>query len=118
VSVDPFPYGGHVSTLDSLWMGVPVIAMQGDSPVSRAGSCILGHVGLDDLVASSEDDYVRLAIQCAKDIERRAALRRDLRSRMLTSPLTGAASYVRQLESGYRAAWRRWCTGLPAEHLL
>lgn len=113
VSLDPFPYGGHVSAMDSLWMGVPIVTLAGDSPVSRAGACILGNLGLSDLVAQTTDEYVDLAIQLANDRARRDELRRNLRAMMLASPLTDAKRYVRHLEAGYRAAWQRWCADTP-----
>jgi len=117
VCLDTFPYGGHVSTHDALWMGVPVIAMLGDTPVSRAGQCILSSVELSSLVARNRDHYVSLAIEWAGDTAARSKLRRELRARMLASPLSDPERFVRHLESGYRAAWKRWCAGLQPCHI-
>src|SRR5205085_4971687 len=87
VSLDPFPVGGHTTTHDSIWMGVPVITMAGVNALGRAGECILSHVGLSDLVARSDDEYVSLAIRCAGNVERRTKLRDHLRETMRASPL-------------------------------
>jgi predicted O-linked N-acetylglucosamine transferase (SPINDLY family) len=58
ISLDPFPYNGHTTSLDSLWMGVPVVTLEGDSPVGRAGVSILTNLGLPELIARDEDEYV------------------------------------------------------------
>lgn len=117
VCLDTFPYGGHVSTHDALWMGVPVVAMLGDAPVSRAAQCILSGLGLSSLVARDRDHYISLAIEWAGDTTARSRLRRELRARVLASPLSDAGRFVRHLEAGYRTAWRRWCAGLPPCHI-
>lgn len=117
VFLDTFPYGGHTTLHDAIWMGVSSVAMAGDTPVSRAGACILHHVGLDNSVAQNTDQYVDQAVALAQDVELRAELRRTLRSRMLASPLTDARRFTRHLEAGYREAWRRWCAGLAPDHI-
>jgi hypothetical protein len=111
VTLDPFPYPGHTTSLDSLFMGVPVVTLAGQSPVSRAGVSVLAHAGLDDLVAGTRDAYVRIATDLARDLPRLAALRRELRPRMLGGPLADHESLTRSLESAYRTIWQRRCRG-------
>jgi predicted O-linked N-acetylglucosamine transferase (SPINDLY family) len=110
IVLDPFPYGGHTTSLDALWMGVPVVSLAGDRAVSRAGVSILNNLGLPELVTFSEDDYVKTAVKLAKDLPRLAELRRTLRSRMANSVLMDAPHFARQIEAAYRAMWRDWCT--------
>jgi predicted O-linked N-acetylglucosamine transferase (SPINDLY family) len=109
IVLDPFPYGGHTTTLDALWMGVPVVSLAGAPPVSRAGWSILANLGLPELAAFSEEDYVRIATDLARDPARLSDLRRTLRSRMETSVLMDAPRFARNIESAYRAMWRQWC---------
>jgi predicted O-linked N-acetylglucosamine transferase (SPINDLY family) len=109
IVLDPFPYGGHTTTLDALWMGVPVVSLAGAPPASRAGLSILGNLGLPELTAFSEDDYVRIASDLAGDPARLADLRRTLRSRMEASVLMDAPRFARNIESVYRVMWRSWC---------
>jgi predicted O-linked N-acetylglucosamine transferase (SPINDLY family) len=109
VMLDPFPYGGHTTSLDALWTGVPVVSLAGSTPVSRAGLSILSNLGLPELVASSAKDYVRIAAELAGDLPRLAELRRTLRSRMEASVLMDGALFARQLEAAFRAAWVEWC---------
>ena len=69
---------------------------------------VLHQIGLDDLIATSPDQYVELAIQLAGNIERLAMLRKDMRSRM-REHLTDAHSFTRGLEAAFRTMWRDWC---------
>ena len=75
VSLDPFPYNGHTSTLDSLWMGVPVITLAGRTAVGRGGVSVLSNLGLPELIAQTPQQYVELAVQWASDQPALAALR-------------------------------------------
>lgn len=109
VGLDPFPYNGCATTCDALWMGVPVVTLAGTTLVARAGLSLLTNAGLPELVACDEDDYVRIAARLATDRPRLAALRAGLRTRLLASPLMDGPRFARDMESAYRAMWRRWC---------
>ena len=61
LGLDTFPYNGHTTTLDAMWMGVPVITMIGNSPAGRAGWSQSNNLGLERLAAGSEADLARLA---------------------------------------------------------
>jgi predicted O-linked N-acetylglucosamine transferase (SPINDLY family) len=111
LTLDPFPFNGGVTTLDSLWMGVPVISLAGRGGVSRVGASILSNLGLDELVTSTSDFYVQLASAWAQDLDQLQSLRRELRSRMVSSPLLDATGFTRQLEAAYRAMFEQWCAG-------
>jgi protein O-GlcNAc transferase len=109
VGLDPFPYGGGITTCDAMWMGVPVISLSGETPVGRGGRSILNNVELGDLVAYSRDQYVNLAVDHASDRSRLGELRRRLRERMRGSALMNGPRFARSVEGAYRDAWRRWC---------
>ncbi len=105
ITLDTFPYGGGTTTFDSLWMGVPVVATRGDTPVSRSAAAILAALDLEDWIAPAVGDVVDLAVARATDLEALRALRPTLRPRLQASPLTDMARYVRDLESAYREMW-------------
>jgi len=107
--LDTFPYNGHTTSLDALWMGVPVISLCGEHAVSRAGFSQMSNLDLLDLVASSPDEYVRIAVQWAGDLPRLAELRANLRSRMRASPLMDAPRFAQNIEAAYRRMWQCWC---------
>jgi protein O-GlcNAc transferase len=108
LALDPFPRNGMTTTCDALWMGTPVMTMPGKMPASRAGLSLLSSVGLAELAASSEEDYVRMAVELAGDLPRLAELRASLRTRMLGSPLMDAPRFARNVEAAYRQMWQAW----------
>jgi protein O-GlcNAc transferase len=110
LGLDTFPYNGHTSSLDSLWMGVPVITLAGETAVSRAGLSQTSNLGLADLVAFAPAEFVKLAAKWAGDLPKLAALRAGLRERMRISPLMDAKRFAGNMENAYRELWRRWCS--------
>jgi predicted O-linked N-acetylglucosamine transferase (SPINDLY family) len=109
--LDSYPHGGGISTADALWMGVPVVNLAGATPVSRVSAAILSAVQMRDWIAETEDDYVRIAVDAAKDLQRLAAIRQGLRARASASPIGDLQAYTRSVEESYRGMWRRWCAG-------
>ena len=117
IALDPFPYNGMTTTCDALWMGVPVIALNGTMTLGRASYSLLSNIGLPELAADSEDDYVRLAIALAHDVPRLDSLRATLRDRMKKSPLLDAPRFARNLEAAYVKVWTQWCAAhAPGPH--
>ena len=90
-------------------MGVPVVTLAGDVHMSRVGATLLAAAGLDTLVASTPDDYVRIAVALASDAPRRARLRAAMREQLQASKLLDHTGFTRKLEAAYRDAWRAWC---------
>jgi protein O-GlcNAc transferase len=90
-------------------MGVPAVTLVGNTPASRVGLSQLSSVGLPEFVATSEDDYVRIAVEAARDLERLARLRAGLRPQLEASPLMDGRRFAANMEAAYRTMWRRWC---------
>lgn len=101
VCLDTFPWNGHMTTLDSLWMGVPVLTLAGDRRAARMGACILGALGMEAFVASSPQDFVSKAVALDADRGSLAALRAGLRERIGNSPVADGVGLARALESAY-----------------
>jgi len=84
------------------------VSLAGETPVSRAGLSQLSNLGLPELVAHSEAEYLSIAEALATDLPRLAELRSTLRARMENSVLMDAARFTRQIEQAYRDMWERW----------
>lgn len=100
--LDPFPYGGAVTTCDSLWMGVPVLTVAGADARGRQSMSLLNALGLPEFVADTPEQLVTLAATWADQRPGLAELRTSLREMMAQSPLTDVAEYVRHLEAAYK----------------
>jgi protein O-GlcNAc transferase len=116
IALDPFPFGGGLTSCEALWMGVPVATWPGDRPASRQTVGFLDLLGLSDCAAASRANYIRCATLLAADEGQRTALRHSLRSRMATSPLCNGALFTPTLEAAFRGMWERWRAGEPAAH--
>lgn len=111
IGLDTFPYNGHTTSLDSLWMGVPVVSRVGQTCVGRGGLSQLFQIDLAELAAESDAAFTAAAVALASDLPRLAALRAGLRERLANSPLMDAPRFARNLEASYRQLWRGYCAG-------
>jgi predicted O-linked N-acetylglucosamine transferase (SPINDLY family) len=109
LGLDCFPYNGHTTNLDSLWMGVPMVTLIGQTAVGRAGWSQLCNLDLKELAAKTPEQFVRIAAGFAGDLPKLSRLRSTLRQRMEQSPLMDAPRFARNVESAYRQMWRKWC---------
>ncbi len=120
IALDPFPFNGGMTTLEALWMGVPVVTLEGDTVVSRQTYSALANLGLAEKLAfPSVDAYVAGAVALANDPTRLSEMRAQIRPRMQASPLCQPELFTRDLEALYRRMWQSWCKGerLPSDVL-
>jgi predicted O-linked N-acetylglucosamine transferase (SPINDLY family) len=114
LGLDTLPYNGHTTSLDSYFMGVPVVTLVGRTVVGRAGLSQLTNLGMPELIARTDAEFVAIARGLARDVSRLAQLRATLRARMQASPLMDGAAFARNIEAAYRQMWRQWCAEASA----
>jgi len=113
LALDCWRHAGGVTTLDALWVGVPVLTLAGASHAERTGASILAALGMPELIASGAEDYRRRALRLAGDRGRLAALRARLARQRASAPLFQADRLARYLEAAYHQMAERWRAGLP-----
>jgi len=101
--LDPLPYNGITTTLDALWMGVPVVSLAGQTAPGRAGLSILTTVGMPELVACSPEQFIKIAAGAA-NMDRHA-----IRQKLSASAVMDAPQFARNVEAAYRQMWLNWC---------
>ena len=101
IALDPFPCNGQTTSCEGLWMGVPILTLSGNRCSQRFGSSLLYRLGLDELIATDQSEYIVRAVQLAEDLEKRQFWRSNLRKAMKPKICDGA-TFVRQLEKSYR----------------
>ncbi|UWU73015.1 tetratricopeptide repeat protein [Bradyrhizobium huanghuaihaiense] len=109
ISLDTFPQNGGVSTWESLYAGVPVVAKLGHGASSRAGGSIVAAVGLNDWVAEDDEGYAAIACKFAAQPAALAKLRADLPARIAASSAGNVEIFTREVEAAYRRFWRDYC---------
>ncbi|WP_338763625.1 tetratricopeptide repeat protein [Massilia sp. METH4] len=115
--LDTFPYTGGTTTLHGLWMGVPIVTLAGATTSGRTSAAILSHLGLNDFIAETPEQFVRAAAGWAGRTEELAALRAALRERLEQSALARPDRLAANLSAMVRLMWHRWCSGMPADTL-
>ncbi|MBF0153501.1 MAG: tetratricopeptide repeat protein [Magnetococcales bacterium] len=109
IALDPFPYSGGLTTLEALWMGVPVVTMTGRTFCGRHSTSHLSNAGLTALVTHSPEAYMDTVRELTHNPDGLAHLRTTLRRRMEQSPLCDGPRYTRNLELAFRNIWQQWC---------
>ena len=112
LQLDTFPYNGHTTTCQSIWAGVPVVTLSGDTFRSRVGECTMRNLKLPEFVARSKQEYESIAVSLATNWGKLRELRPTLRQRMIDSPLCDARGFTRSLENAYQQMW----SALPLTH--
>ena len=110
MTLDTFPVTGGTTTTDALWMGVPVIGLEGENIHQRVSSSILHHAGHSEWVAKSPGEFIDISVSLGKDIEKRRFLRQALRSQLINStlcrPKQFAIDFSRAIEDELRTLHR------------
>ena len=108
--LDAFPYTGGTTTNHGLWMGVPTLTLAGQTPASRQGASLMGHVGLPQFIAHSEAEFVEKGLYWAGHLTELAAIRAGLRQRW-NQPAIGQPAVVAEgVATALRTMWHGWCT--------
>ena len=116
ITLDPFPFTGGTTSVESLWMGVPLITLAGDSLISRQGVGVLTNAGLTDWIADDEESYLAKALIFASELDKLAKLRASLRSRVLASPLFDAPRFARYFENALLEIWNQYANQSRKKH--
>ncbi len=108
LQLDPFPFNGGTTSLQSLWMGVPVITLAGNATHSRVGVATLRRAGLNSFIADTKEQYISKAEYWTKNIYALNGIRQSLREKLLASSST-AEALIANVEAIYRSVWSDYC---------
>ena len=108
IALDPFPYSGGVTSLEVIWMGVPVLTKKGFRFVSHTTECINHNSGMSDWVANDENEYVKKAIKFSANLELLTKINKSLRQVALESPLFNSALFAKQLNNAFWEMWNNY----------
>ena len=109
IALDPVPYNGGTTTLQAMWMGVPVVVKQGNNFVSRMGASFMRAAGLPEWVADSDEAYVDIAAHMAADRQALLTLKAGLRARLQAAPAWQIDAYAQDMGQALRAMWADFC---------
>lgn len=112
IALDPYPYPGGGTTCEAIYMGVPVVTRYGTRHGSRFGYSLLCNMGLEELTAATEEDYVKIAVNLAESPELLEDLHANLRQIMQASSVMDRAGYVAEVQAAYQDIYQAWLWGV------
>jgi predicted O-linked N-acetylglucosamine transferase (SPINDLY family) len=108
ICLDCFPHNSGTTTIEGLYMGVPVVTMYSRPSVGTLGGSMLNALGLQHLIAQSEEEYVQKAVNLATDLQGLVTLRGELRGKMQTSLLMDERGFAQKVEDAYLQMWHNY----------
>lgn len=102
IALDPTPYNGTTTSLDSLWMGVPTICLEGNSHRSRVTHSILNNIGCPELSSLNQKDYIKKTIELSEDLEKIQYYKKNLRNKIVESPLVDYKSFIDEITNVFK----------------
>ena len=115
--IDTFPYTGHTTASDALWVGLPVLTRIGKSFASRVSASLLNAIGLSELATNSEKEYEDLAIELATNSEKLEETKNKLKNNRNTKPLFNTQIFARNIEKAYSLMYERYLKNLPLDNI-
>ena len=108
ISLDTYPYNGGTTSCETLQLGLPIITLIGKSFVSRMGYALLKSIGLEQLAAKNNQEYVGAAVMLASNLAHLAELRSGMKKRLASSTLCDELGFTQSLEHAYRDMWQKY----------
>jgi predicted O-linked N-acetylglucosamine transferase (SPINDLY family) len=115
VFLDTFPYNAHTTTSDALWAGLPVITRTGESFASRVAASLLNSIGLNELVASNQNEYENIAVDLAKNVKKIQFIKNKLNYNLKTTSLFDTQKFTKNIEEAYKNVYEIYKSGKPIE---
>ena len=115
IHLDTFPYNGATTTCEAAWQGVPTVTFRGDSHRARVGNSLMSNLGLQEFVGDNVDDYVRIAVKKALDLDALSMLREGMRERMISSPLMDETLYGTEMAGLLSSLKPRACSNFDLQ---
>ncbi len=108
IVLDTFPYNGATTTLETLWMGIPMVTRVGEQFAARNSYTFMLNAGITEGIAWSEAEYVDWGIKLGLDRDLRDKIQGKLRSGRTTAPVWNARQFTLQMEQAYREMWAKY----------
>lgn len=115
--LDTLPYNAHTTASDSLWAGLPVLTLMGESFAARVAASLLNAIELPELITHTQEEYETRAIELATKPKLLAELKQKLAKNKLTTPLFNTTLFTKHIESAYKAMYDRYQNDLPPDHI-
>lgn len=107
VVLDTYPYNGATTTLETLWMGIPIVTKVGLQFAARNSYTMMVNAGIEEGIAWTDDEYVEWGVRLGKDAALRQQISWKLRQSRQNAPLWNGKQFAREMEKAYEQMWQR-----------
>ena len=108
IVLDTFPYNGATTTLETLWMGIPMVTQVGQQFAARNSYTFMLNAGIEEGIAWSQEEYIEWGIKLGLDRDLRDKIAGKLRSGRTTAPVWNAKQFTLDMEQAYREMWAKY----------
>ncbi|MEH2069207.1 MAG: O-linked N-acetylglucosamine transferase, SPINDLY family protein [Nostoc sp.] len=108
VVLDTYPYNGATTTLETLWMGIPLVTRVGQQFAARNSYTMMMNVGVTEGIAWTDEEYIEWGVRLGKDRALRQQVALKLRASRQTAPLWNAKQFTREMEKAYKEMWQNY----------
>jgi predicted O-linked N-acetylglucosamine transferase (SPINDLY family) len=112
VVLDTYPYNGATTTLETLWIGVPIVTRVGEQFAARNTYTFMKNVGVTEGIAWTDAEYIEWGVRLGKEPVLRQQIAWKLRQSRQTSPLWDAKQFTREIEKAYKQMWQNYVDNL------
>ena len=111
--LDTYPYNGATTTLETLWMGIPLVTRVGEQFAARNSYTFMTNVGIKEGIAWTAEEYIEWGIKLGTDKSLRQKIALDLKTARHTSRLWDAQTFTREMEHAYSEMWQHYAHSVP-----
>ncbi|MEH2062276.1 MAG: tetratricopeptide repeat protein [Nostoc sp.] len=108
IVLDTFPYNGATTTLETLWMGIPLVTRVGEQFAARNSYTMMMNAGITEGIAWTDDEYVEWGVRLGKDEALRQQVALKLKASRQTAPLWNGKQFTREMEKAYEQMWQKY----------
>ena len=112
IALDTYPYNGATTTLEILWMGIPLVTRVGEQFAARNSYTFLRNVGVEEGIAWTEEEYLDWGIRLGKDKALREEVAWKLKKSKQTAPLWNGKQFALEMEQAYQQMWSNYINSL------
>ena len=106
--LDTYPYNGATTTLETLWMGIPLVTRVGEQFAARNSYSMMINAGIREGIAWTDEEYLEWGVRLGQDEELRQTIQWKLRQSRHGSPLWNGKQFAREMEHAYQQMWMRY----------
>jgi len=106
IVLDTYPYNGATTTVETLWMCIPLVTRVGEQFAARNSYTMMMNAGVTEGIAWTDEEYIEWGVRLGKDEALRQQISWKLQQSRKTAPLWNGRQFTRDMEQAYEQMWQ------------